>query len=64
MATRADYVAALRRERAFHEQAEHAEQLADVDLELSRFEDEPDVRTIETVVAGPISRTRPKPTPR
>ena len=60
MATRADYVAALRRERAFHEQAGHAEQLAAVDIELSRFDDEPEVRVIETAVAGPISRTRPR----
>jgi len=60
MATRAAYVAALRRERAFHEQAEHAEQVAAVDIELSRFEDEPEVRVIEKAVPGPISRTRPK----
>lgn len=58
MATRADYVAALKRERAFHKQAGHAEQVAAVDIELSRFDAEPEVRVRETAVPGPISRTR------
>jgi hypothetical protein len=60
MATRAAYIAALRREAEGHAQAGREHRLAAVNAELSRFDDEPQVQMLEKAVLGPISRTRPK----
>ena len=53
MTTRADYVAALRRERAYVVEAGgNPARLHDLDRELARFESKPAVQKLELAVPG------------
>jgi hypothetical protein len=62
MSARADYAAALKVERENLSRRPDspavARRVAEVDIELGRYEAEPDVAVVETAVPGPISSGR------
>jgi hypothetical protein len=62
MSSRADYVQALKNERAMvaSRPTPSADRLAGIDAELARFADEPEVEVQEAAVPGPISSSRKK----
>lgn len=65
MSARGEYVAALRTERENlsrrPDSPANQRRVDEVDVELGRYEAEPDVQVVETAVPGPISSGRARP---